>query len=570
MNRKSKIKQSAAGPSWLSSAIFYELYPQSFLDTNGDGIGDLPGVIQKLDYIKSLGCNAVWLNPCFVSPMGDAGYDVADFYHVDPRYGTDADLVRLFSEAPARGMKVCLDLVAGHTSTSHPWFQASAKAKRNKYSDWYIWTNSAWERPAPPKTASAAPGAPATIVQAMSSAPLQLVRGYGERDGGYVANYFYFQPALNYGFAHPDPERPWQLPISHPAPQAVRREMKKIIRHFLDLGCDGFRVDMAFSLVKGDSDFRETMLLWRDMRAMFDRDYPECALISEWSDPEKAITAGFHMDFLIHLGHPGYTSLFRAEPERSRSPSADKKAASYFDRRGAGDVRLFLDYYLAQLAATRGLGHISVPTGNHDIIRLAHGRTLAEQKVAMAFFYTLPGIPYLYNGDEIGMDYARGLTSVEGAYTRTGSRTPMQWDTSANAGFSTAPKEKLYLPVTSKKRADTVAGQDRDPDSLLNFLRALAALRQSSPALQADGTFPPVYAQPKKYPFAYLRTHGADTFLIALNPSGKSVAVTLDLAGDFTPQLVAGATLRRVARRLRLTLGATSYGIFRLNSSTSI
>jgi maltose alpha-D-glucosyltransferase/alpha-amylase len=553
-------------PSWLSAAIFYELYPQSFLDTNGDGIGDLPGVIAKLDYIKSLGCNAVWLNPCFVSPMGDAGYDVADFYHVDPRYGTDADLVALFAAAHARGMKVCLDLVAGHTSTAHPWFQASAQAKRNKYSDWYIWTNSAWERPAPPRSAPAVPGAPATIVQTMASAPLQLVRGFGERDGGYVANYFYFQPALNYGFAHPDPARPWQLPVSAPGPQAVRREMKKIIRHFLDLGCDGFRVDMAFSLVKGDTDFRETMLLWRDMRAMFDRHYPECALISEWSDPEKAITAGFHMDFLIHLGHPGYTSLFRAEPERNRSPDSNKKAASYFDRRARGDVRPFVDHYLAQLAATRGLGYISVPTGNHDIIRLAHGRTPDEQKVAMAFFYTLPGIPYLYNGDEIGMDYARGLVSVEGAYTRTGSRTPMQWDSSANAGFSTAPKEKLYLPVTSKQKPATVAGQDRDPASLLNFLRALGALRQKTPALQADGDFTPVYAQPKKYPFAYLRTLHGDTILVVLNPSGKSVAVTLDLPvfAAAQPLLPTAATLTRTRSGVRLKMPAVSSGLFRL------
>jgi glycosidase len=551
-------------PSWLSAAIFYELYPQSFLDTNGDGIGDLPGVIQKIDYIRSLGCNAIWLNPCFVSPMGDAGYDVADFYHVDPRYGTDADLVALFAAAHARGMKVCLDLVAGHTSTSHPWFQASAQAKRNKYSDWYIWTSSAWERPAPPRSA---PAVPATIVQAMASAPLQLVRGYGERDGGYVANYFYFQPALNYGFAHPDPARPWQLPVSHPGPQAVRREMKKIIRHFLDLGCDGFRVDMAFSLVKGDTDFRETMLLWRDMRAMFDRDYPEAALISEWSDPEKAITAGFHLDFLIHLGHPGYTSLFRAEPHRNRSPAAKPKAASYFDRRGAGDIRLFLDHYLTQLAATRGLGHISVPTGNHDIVRLAHGRTRDEQKVAMAFFYTLPGIPYLYNGDEIGMDYARGLVSVEGAYTRTGSRTPMQWDSSSNAGFSTAAKEKLYLPVTSKAKADTVAGQERDPASVLHFLRALARLRQSTPALQADGGFSPVYAKAKTYPFAYLRTLDCDVILVVLNPSGKSISVTLGLPA-FTashPLLPTAATLTRSHNRVRLKMPAVSSGLFRLS-----
>jgi glycosidase len=278
----------------------------------------------------------------------------------------------------------------------------------------------------------------------------------------------------------------------------------------------------------------------------------------EWS-LEKKIKA------IAAAGFDGITTRVTPEHRRLAEKHGLRHILGFIS---TDDPTEFADRLREQKEA--GAVHINVQLDNHDIIRLAHGRTLAEQKVAMAFFYTLPGIPYLYNGDEIGMDYARGLTSVEGAYTRTGSRTPMQWDTSANAGFSTAPKEKLYLPVTSTKRADTVAGQDRDPDSLLNFLRALAALRQSSPALQADGTFTPVYAQPKKYPFAYLRTHGADTFLIALNPSGKPVAVTLDLAGDFTPQLVAGATLRRVARRLRLSLGATSYGIFRLNSSTSI
>ena len=133
------------GPSWLANAAFYQVYPQSFLDTNGDGIGDLPGVIAKLDYIKSVGCNAIWLNPVFLSPFRDAGYDVSDFRKVAPRYGSNQDLRRLFQEAHQRKMRVVLDLVAGHTSVEHPWFKASAKAARNRYSDYYIWTPSVWE-----------------------------------------------------------------------------------------------------------------------------------------------------------------------------------------------------------------------------------------------------------------------------------------------------------------------------------------------------------------------------------------------------------------------------------------
>lgn len=130
--------------SWLNDAVFYEIYPQSFFDTNSDGIGDLPGVIEKLDYIRDLGCNALWLNPCFLSPFGDAGYDVADYCQVAPRYGTNDDLVRLFDEAHARGIHVLLDLVPGHTSIEHPWFQASQQAEANEYTGRYVWTDSVW------------------------------------------------------------------------------------------------------------------------------------------------------------------------------------------------------------------------------------------------------------------------------------------------------------------------------------------------------------------------------------------------------------------------------------------
>ena len=131
--------------NWLEQSIFYEIYPQSFRDTNGDGIGDLPGIIEKLDYIQALGCNALWLNPCFDSPFGDAGYDVADYCRVAPRYGTNEDLVRLFDEAHRRGMHVLLDLVPGHTSIEHPWFKASMQPEKNEYSGRYIWSNHAWE-----------------------------------------------------------------------------------------------------------------------------------------------------------------------------------------------------------------------------------------------------------------------------------------------------------------------------------------------------------------------------------------------------------------------------------------
>ena len=132
---------------WLENAVFYEIYPQSFQDTNGDGIGDFQGIVERLDYIAGLGCTGIWLNPCFQSPFGDAGYDVSDYYRAAPRYGTNEDLKRLFEEAHKRGIRVLLDLVPGHTSTEHKWFRESMRAEKNPYTDLYIWTDDVWESP---------------------------------------------------------------------------------------------------------------------------------------------------------------------------------------------------------------------------------------------------------------------------------------------------------------------------------------------------------------------------------------------------------------------------------------
>jgi glycosidase len=488
-------------PAWLNDAIFYEIYPQSFYDSNGDGIGDIPGIVAKLDYIETLGCNALWLNPCFVSPFGDAGYDVADFYRVAPRYGTNDDLVHLFREANRRGIKVCLDLVAGHTSIDHPWFRESQRHERNRYSNWYIWTDSIWDK--------GTPGVP-------------MIHGFAERDGNYLANFFYFQPALNYGFAQPDPARPWQLPVSHPDVQAVRQEMKNIMRYWLDLGADGFRVDMAMSLVKSDPDLSETMKLWGEVRGMFDRDYPDAALMSEWSDPEKAILGGFHVDFMLSFGKPpAYNALLRRERGRDLVPP-DGGGPSFFDAKGQGNIRDFLDSYFRHYRATHEHGFITIPTGNHDCPRLAFGRTPREILLAFAMILTMPGIPFIYYGDEIGLRQMEGLPSKEGGYSRTGARTPMQWDDSANNGFSTAEPARLYLPVDPLPGAPNVEAQLRGSDTLLSQVRELVQLRLAHPALSGDGSFTPLYAEAWKYPFVYARSKEDKTFVIAINPSGRA------------------------------------------------
>ncbi len=531
-------------PAWLSNAVFYEIYPQSFHDTNKDGIGDFEGIIRKLDYVQSLGCNAIWINPCFASPFGDAGYDVADFYRIAPRYGTNADARRLCKEARKRGIRICFDLVAGHTSIEHPWFRESCKPEKNKYSNWYIWTDTAWN---------------------WGDATFKTVNGFSDRYGNYVTNFFYFQPALNYGFARPDPKQPWQLPVSHPDCQAVRKEMVNIMKFWLDMGVSGFRVDMAPSLVKNDPGHKVTSEFWKGVRAWLDRKYPEAVLISEWSFPLEAISAGFHIDFMIHFGTPAWNSLFAHEKYRSTFPQTPY-GHSYFDRQGKGNIMDFLKPFMLHYKKTKNKGFISLPTGNHDTGRLSQGRTAKEIEVAYAFLLTLPGVPFIYYGDEIGMKYVEGLTSKEGGFTRTGSRTPMQWNSDKNAGFSCAPAGKLYLPIDGSKKLPTVANQEKSRSSLLNQVRRLVALRRESAALASEGNFVPVYAKANTYPFVYLRKSGKEKFLIAINPSAKSVTAEFrvpELKGPGTLEMGRGVVLTGEKARFKLSMDGISYGIFR-------
>jgi maltose alpha-D-glucosyltransferase/alpha-amylase len=486
-------------PAWLDDAVFYEIYPQTFIDSNGDGIGDLPGVISKLDYLSSLGITGIWLNPCWESPFQDAGYDVSDFYKVAARYGTNEDLRRLIEEAGRRGIHIMLDLVPGHTSWDHPWFKASSKHGRNEYSDWYIWTNSVWQQ---------ADG-------------LQRVSGLVERDASYITNFFVFQPALNYGFAAPDPEVGWQQPVDAPGPQAVRQEIRNILRFWLDMGVSGFRVDMAFSLVKKDVGHHETIRFWREVSAWLDQDYPEVALVSEWGNPTEAIHAGFHMDFLLHFHGNAYMSLFRKNAN-------DPYGWSVFDRSGHGNFREFIDDYMRYYAAIQGKGMMSLITGNHDIPqRLAEGRDTDDLACAFLFLLTMPGVPFIYYGDEIGMRTVYGLPSKEGGFKRTGARTPMQWDGSPNAGFSTAAEHDLYLPIDPRENRPTVADQEGDPHSLLKRVRTMIALRRAHAALRAEGGFAPIATDAGCYPIVYLRSAGDQRLLVAVNPTGEPAEVEL-------------------------------------------
>lgn len=472
-------------PKWLKDAVFYEIYPQSFRDSNGDGIGDFNGIIEKLDYIKELGCNAIWMNPCFDSPFKDAGYDVRDYKKTAARYGTDEDLVRLFEEVHKRGMHILLDLVPGHTSEEHAWFKESGRAEQNAYSDRYIWTGDWFER---------ADG-------------MNYIAGECERNGVYVLNFFKCQPALNYGFLHPD--KPWQCGADSPAALATREALKDIMRFWLDKGCDGFRVDMADSLVKNDDENKSgTCAVWSDVRKMLDESYPEAAIVSEWNRPELSIPAGFHMDFFLNWPGNGYSILMRDMEEGKNN--------SFFHKESSRSILDFFDEYLEKYEKIKDRGRYCLITCNHDTTRPSWYLNTAELKLAYAFLLTMPGNPFIYYGDEIGMRYLP-LVSKEGGYTRTGSRTPMQWDRTDNLGFSTADASALYLPVDDAKDAPTVESQRQDPDSLWCTVQALLSIRGASEDLKDNANLKVLYAKKKERAFAFRR----GGLLMLCNPSGE-------------------------------------------------
>lgn len=494
-------------PEWVHDAVFYQIYPQTYNDSNGDGIGDLNGIIEKLDYIKSLGVDAIWLNPFFESPFNDAGYDISDYCKVAPRYGTNADARRLFDEAHKRGIKVIFDWVISYTSIDHPWFQESAKQEPNPYSNWYVWTDNTWVNP--PRQYSGA-----------------FIKGYGRRNGQYMRNFYWSQPALNFGFTNPT--EPWMLPTDHPDVVAMKEELKSILRFWMDMGADGFRADMAGALVKtvyveGNDQFfntheNGTRKFWQEIRQLMDSEYPGSVMVAEWSGPKDALDRAFHADF-FHWCR-GYNDLFQKESWRILNGHSE--GHSFFDREGKGNIQAFLDSYMEQYEATKAEGYINIPLGNHDNARINVQRTDKELEMIYAFGLTMPGLPFVYYGNEIGMRQQYGNPNVEGAYPpRSGDRTPMQWAPGKNLGFSTANPVDLYLPVDPAPDAPTVAAEEKDPASLLNQFRKLVALKHAEPALEAYAEFVPVYAGENTYPFIYARANGQDVVLCLFNPADR-------------------------------------------------
>jgi alpha-glucosidase len=478
-------------PSWWQTGVIYQIYPRSFQDSNGDGVGDLRGIMRRLPYLAELGVDAIWISPIFVSPMADFGYDIADYTGIDPLFGTLQDFDDLVAAAHALGLKVILDFVPNHTSDRHPWFLQSRSSRDNPKRDWYIWRD-----PAPA-------GGP----------PNNWLSEFGGEAWEYDAatsQYYY------HAFLAAQPDLNWRN-------RQVRAAMYDVMRFWLQRGVDGFRVDVIWHLIKDDQfrdnppnpEFRpgdppnhavvplytadrpEVQDVIADMRRVVD-EFPARVLIGEIYLPFERLVSYYGRDLSgVHL--PFNFALL---------------GAAWNARQLA---KLIEEY---EAALPRG-GWPNWVLGNHDKPRLASRVGRDQARVAAMLLLTLRGTPTIYYGEEIGMEQAAVAPEdvrdpfeirVPGqGLGRDGCRTPMQWDDSPNAGFSTT---KPWLPVSANASAGNVAQQQAEAASIYHLYRKLIALRKSQPALQL-GSYRPLVASGDL--LLYVRELGDDRLFVALN-----------------------------------------------------
>jgi alpha-glucosidase len=494
--------------SWWQTGVIYQVYPRSFLDSNGDGVGDLPGIVRKLDYLRWLGVDALWLSPIYPSPMADFGYDISNYTDVHPLFGTLEDLDTLLQQAHQRDLKVILDFVPNHTSDEHPWFQEARSSRTNERRDWYIWRD-----PAPDG------GPPNNWTSNFGGSAWQ----FDEQTGQYYLHLFDVkQPDLN-----------WRNP-------QVRQAMYDVLRFWLDRGVDGFRIDVLWLLFK-DEQFRDNPMnpdwkpgdhpsirqlglytgdlpdmheIVREMRTIVDH-YGERVLIGEIYLPLARLMQyyGEQLDE-IHLP---FNFQFVTMPTWE-----------------ASTVRQVVDAYEAALPSGAWPNWV---LGNHDVFRIATRVGRDQAKAAQMLLLTLRGTPTCYYGDELGMQDvaipAELMHDPQGKenpqHSRDPQRTPMQWDTSPNAGFC-PPGVRPWLPVANDYQTYNVAVEQHDPRSFLTLVHTLLALRRSLPALTVGSQ--QSIDQPNPTCFVYLRQHAEQRCLVALNFSAQEQVVTLPEQGE--------------------------------------
>ena len=489
---------------WWRDGVIYQIYPRSFADSNSDGIGDLQGIISRLDYLAELGVDALWLSPINPSPDRDFGYDVSDYYGIDPKYGSIADFETLLVEAHNRGIHIIMDLVLNHTSDQHDWFRQSRSSRDNPYRDWYLWRDGKAEGVPPNNWES-------------------IFGGKGWTLDPQTGQWYYHM------FVKEQPDLNWRNPD-------VRKEMMQVFTFWLEKGVDGFRLDVFNEYFK-DAQFRDNppklgLRGFDRQQHIYDVDQPEMMGVVE---EIRSLMDQYPERYVV-----GET--FMAGAERAVEFTGEKRLNAAFDfalLNGNWNAASFLKIIQRWDSLNDGDHWPNLVMNNHDNIRSAarYGRGEDDQrlKVAAGLLLTLRGTPFLYQGEEIGMRNIPLKRSelqdpVGKKYFpfnkgRDGCRSPMQWNGSEFAGFSTV---KPWLKVHPDHDFRNVAAQLSDPDSLLTFYKEMLRLRKASTALRR-GMFQPITFDPKRL-LAYLRQDNEETILVALNFGRRKVR--LALGGD--------------------------------------
>ncbi len=510
---------------WFKDAVFYQIFVRAFRDSNGDGIGDLRGVAEKLDYVRDLGVDTIWLMPITPSPLRDHGYDVSDHFNVHPDYGTLDDFHALVEAAHARNVRVVVELIPNHTSDQHPWFQASRNPnhpEHKKYRDWYVWSDTD---------------------QRYKEARIIFIDyeksnwTFDElRQQYYWHRFFYHQPDLNYD----NPE--------------VQRAMLRVAQFWVDQGADGIRVDAPPYLIEREGtnceNLPESHAYYKRLRAFLDAYAPGTMLLAEANQWPRDVRPYFGDgdEFHMNFHFPLMPRIFLALAQGDRTPiewileqtpalPQNCQWATFLRNHDeltlemvSPDERTFLwDFYApeARMRLNLGIRRRLAPLLKNDRARI---------EVAHSLLLTLIGSPVLYYGDEIGMGDNIALED------RWGVRTPMQWSAAPNAGFSNAPREKIYLPVIDDElysyRRINVKASEREANSLLHWLRRALALRKQHRAFGRGEL--QLLAPSNRSVLAYTRITREESLLVINNLSGESQTVSLDLNTSI------GKTLRDV------------------------
>ena len=481
---------------WWHKDIIYQIYPRSFQDSNGDGIGDLQGIIQRLDHLRWLGIGAVWISPIYPSPMADFGYDISDYTNIHPMFGSLEDFDRLVTEIHSRDMKLILDLVPNHSSDQHPWFLESRSSRDNPKRDWYIWKD--------PKPNGECP-----------NNWLSVFGGKAWEWDEETGQFYY------HAFLKEQPDLNWRNP-------EVQEAMFDVMRFWLDRGVDGFRVDVMWHMIKDDQfrdnppnpDYQQHMSTYEQLIPVYSTDQPEVHKIIR---KMRKLLDSYEERMMIGEIYLPISKLMRYYGTDNKGANLPFNFQLLTRPWDAPQIAAAIDEYEGALPEK---GWPNWVLGNHDHPRITSRIGLQQAMVAAVLLLTLRGTPTIYYGEEIGMrdvpipfdqiQDPQGLNMPGKNLSRDPARTPMLWSNDRNAGFS---YKKPWLPVDKDFPRVNVQAQKYDPHSMLSLYRRLIKLRQKEPSLIV-GRYTPRYSDRQMLVYSR-KAEGEDEFLILLNLSHR-------------------------------------------------